>query len=1226
MRNIRQLLVAFLMSAVVACGGGGTIGGGGTPTSPVYTLALSLSNGNQSATTVSKAVPLTVTVKLSSSNGGSVGKKLVTFKLNDTSLASFNNGAGTAQTNDNGEATIGLLVGTKSGAGIITAELASGEKADITFSSAGDGGVVGAESNVTLRFLKADGTVNNDLSFANPLTVEATLTSTKVAVSGKIISFKLSDNALAKFSNATASAITDANGVARIVLSVGTKNGVGTVTPTFDGESFVPQAFNSAGDDPTGQAAVITLTLKNKNGVDSASISKAEPLDAIVELKSATGVPVADKQINFSINLPGLASFTNQTATARTNENGIATIGLVAGATNGTGTLTAILDSNVVITASRPFTSAGDGAVIGNGSNVTLRLLKADGSVSNDLSLANPLTVEATLTSTSVAVAGQIVSFQLSDPALAKFSNATASAITDANGVARIVLNVGTKNGVGTITPVFAGQTYAPLPFNSAGDDPSGQVTVMSLSLKDKAGADAFVISKDVPLDAIVVLKSLTGVPVADRQINFAINIEGLAYFNNQTATARTDANGVAKIGLTAGTTNGTGTITATFDADKSIQASRSFDSLGDGGSVTTDPVSSVLLQSDKLQLGSGLTDKIELTAIIKDVNQILLKDSKVTFAIETGSDAELEVVSSTTNNMGVATAILTSKTNFALRDIVVSATAGSSSKKSILTIKVVGTDIQVTAPSAVVVGNSVNLSFDLVDSAFKPIRNTAIQLTSQLNNQFSNTNPITDSATGRAVVQYTAAIPGDDTITVSALGVTKSFKIVVNSDAFAFVKPATEPPILEIPLGEIKSSKVQWTRDSLPVMNEEITFTTTRGQIGSTNATVNSVVAKNNTDNSGEASVYMQSDYAGFANISASTKPDTIVLQTQKLVEFIATEPDPNPDRKLEVQVFPAQLGVGEKAIVQAIVRDVKNNPVKNKRVAFKLDESFGGQLSPATAITNSQGVASTEFLADTSTPGGGVPSNPQGLQITASLVDKPEINGKTSVVVGNRTLFFRFATGNSIRESENKVLYLKDYAVLVTDSAGNPVPNQSLNVSVAPTRYAKGRWFKSPVNQAFKSWIPKESNDAQDPTCKSEDVNRNGILDRNPLDPLVPVEDVNGDGQLTPGNVAAVDRTITAGADGIAYFTLTYAKEMAAWVTVEVNVSGIAAGTENVFSRQFVLDYFSDDITKEESRPWDSPFGVNAQTDTNDNSATRYTTMSKCYDNINTYPLPTP
>jgi hypothetical protein len=612
--------------------------------------------------------------------------------------------------------------------------------------------------------------------------------------------------------------------------------------------------------------------------------------------------------------------------------------------------------------------------------------------------------------------------------------------------------------------------------------------------------------------------------------------------------------------------------------------------------------VSSILLQSDKLQLGSGSSDKVELSAIVKDSNQVLLKDSKVTFAIETGSDGELEVVSGTTNNMGVATATLTSRSNLTLRDIIVSATAGSASKRSALTIKVVGTDIQVSAPSAVVIGNAVDLSFDVVDSGFKPVRNTSLQLASSLNNQFSNPTPTTDSSTGRAVVKYTAAISGTDVITVSALGVTKSFKIEVNSDSFGFVGPASE--VLQINIDEVGSAKIKWTRDNTPVASEEVTFTTTRGFVGATNTTVNSVSTTKDTDGAGEAEVFMTSEFAGFANISGSTSAP--MLQSQKLVEFIATIPDPNPNRKLEVQAFPAQLGVGEKAIVQAIVRDARNNPVKNKRVAFTLVDAAGGQLSPATAITNSQGVAVTEFLADSTTPGGGTPGNQQGLQISASLVENSEINGKTSIVVGNRTLFFRFATGNTIRSSANGVLYLKDFAVLVTDSSGNPVANQSLNVSVSPNRYDKGRWFKSPIGAAFKAWVPKYSTLASDVTCISEDTNKNGILDSG--------EDLNADKQLTPGNIASVERTITGGADGIAYFTLTYPKEMAAFVTVDVTVSGIASGTENVYSRPLVLDYDSADTTKEEVRPWDSPFGVDATTDTGDDSATAFTSVATC------------
>ena len=95
---------------------------------------------------------------------------------------------------------------------------------------------------------------------------------------------------------------------------------------------------------------------------------------------------------------------------------------------------------------------------------------------------------------------------------------------------------------------------------------------------------------------------------------------------------------------------------------------------------------------------------------------------------------------------------------------------------------------------------------------------------------------------------------------------------------------------------------------------------------------------------------------------------------------------------------------------------------------------------------------------------------------------------------------MFFRFATGNKIRSSNKwRTLYFKDFAVLVTDSSGNPVANQSIKcVCITPKRYAKGRWFKSPIGAAFKSWVPKYSNAPDDPTCVSEDINKNGILDR--------------------------------------------------------------------------------------------------------------------------------
>ncbi len=721
------------------------------------------------------------------------------------------------------------------------------------------------------------------------------------------------------------------------------------------------------------------------------------------------------------------------------------------------------------------------------------------------------------------------------------------------------------------------------------GGTPETPKYAATIKLLTATGVESNKLSAQTPLTIEVTLTSSNGGAIADKLLGFELSDTSVASFSNGTASAVTNSSGVAKLSLLAGQKSGAANIIATLPDN--TKATRAFESAGDGGAVTTDPVSSVLLQSDKLQIGSGAVDKIELTAIVRDKEKNLLKNVAVKFGVEAGSDAEIEVQSATTDNSGVAKAILTTKSNPALRDILVSASAGTAGAKSNLTLKVVGTDIETASAPAVVLGSSIDMTFTVLDSSAKPIRDTVLALSSELKNTFSNTNPRTDAATGRATVRYTAVNSGTDTVTVTALGVVKTVRVEVNADSFSYVKPANEAAVPEIALNTAANATVKWTRSGSPMSGQDVGFTTTRGAIAADVAGLadNKVIATIQTSTTGEAQIQMRSAFAGLASISANTRGTGAALQTQKLVEFIATIPD--PARPLEVQAIPAQLAPGEKALVQAIVRDANNNPVKNKDVAFSLVDSFGGQLNPATARTNSQGIATTEFTADVATPGSGTPQDPKGLKIKATISDNDAITGTTPVTVGNRTLFFRFATGNGIEESTDKILYKWKYAVLVTDSSGNPVPNQSLTVAVLPKRYNKGAWFKRPRNAAFKNWEPQHSNDGDDETCLSEDRNRNGILDAG--------EDANGDKALTPGNVVSVEKTIVAGADGIAYFTLTYPKEMSAFVEVDITVSGSAAGTENVSSRSVLLAYLNDDVTDESDKPWNSPFGVDALAD---------------------------
>ena len=168
---------------------------------------------------------------------------------------------------------------------------------------------------------------------------------------------------------------------------------------------------------------------------------------------------------------------------------------------------------------------------------------------------------------------------------------------------------------------------------------------------------------------------------------------------------------------------------------------------------------------------------------------------------------------------------------------------------------------------------------------------------------------------------------------------------------------------------------------------------------------------------------------------------------------------------------------------------------------------------------------------------------------------------------------------------------MFSKEFAVLVTDSSGNPVAGQDLNVSVLPVSYNKGVWQPVPDLIDFEYWDAvvtlADSNPASPgiEACISEDLNNNGLMD--------PGEDTNGDGQLTPGNVASVPRTVQADENGIATFDLTYPRDIAPWTTVLLTVSGFADGSENVVSQEFRTIVSGAYVADETSGPARNPYG---------------------------------
>lgn len=696
--------------------------------------------------------------------------------------------------------------------------------------------------------------------------------------------------------------------------------------------------------------------------------------------------------------------------------------------------------------------------------------------------------------------------------------------------------------------------------------DSGGTTEVISIGLTLVNGSSVVSseVSKAQPLTLTATLSSSTGRSMAGQLVTFSLNDALLATFNNEAGTAQTNSNGVAVIGVLAGTKSGAGTIAATLTGGQS--STISFASAGDADDVSPEkPVGSIRLIADTLQLGSGSTAKVALSAVVLDTNNVLQPGVTVQFSSSSG---ELEVMSAVTESDGVAKASLSSSVDPSLRTVTVTAVVGDNS--ATLDINVVGTSILISSPRSMVLSDEVTITADLTDFDGKGIQGRTLAVTSSLNNPITSTSLITAGNSGRVSFSYRASQGGTDELRVTGLGATAVATISIQSDQFQFLNT----DVIEVPLGTEQQLTVQWLVNNLPNTNKALNLTTTRGTLGLLTGNLTQVSVDQTTNLQGQASVLIKSNFAGFANIAATeTRPGaTDLLTTQTQVEFIATVPD-----SVAVSAFPAQLGPGEESVVRAVVRDENNNPVKNRTVAFTLNGAPGGQINPATSITDSQGLASTVFTADNTT-GAGTGAN---LNVLATVLNTtPVVSDDTPVSVGSRTLFFRFGTGNNISEPTSS-LFTKEFSVLVTDSSGNPVAGQSLNVSVLPVSYNKGEWDAIPDLIDFEYWEAVFST----AECQSEDVNNNGVLD--------PGEDLNGDGQLTPGNVASVPRTVQADDNGIATFNLTYPRDIAPWTKVLLTVSGFADGTENISSREFRTIVSGPYVADANSGPARNPYG---------------------------------
>ena len=584
----------------------------------------------------------------------------------------------------------------------------------------------------------------------------------------------------------------------------------------------------------------------------------------------------------------------------------------------------------------------------------------------------------------------------------------------------------------------------------------------------------------------------------------------------------------------------------------------------------------SISLVFGSSELGSaGLAgDDVSVTALVKSADNTAVADAPISFSADSGF---LAVSSVKTDRSGKASAMLGTGGSRMNRPIRITAKVGGQTTSAV--VSVVGTRLTMSGPSTLQLGESAELVATLVDSANRPISGETVTYSARNGNGLTTDSSVSDSR-GQVRMKLQGSQRGDEQVTVAALGASIAKPVAVTGSDLVLL------PSVTVGAGGVEVLKEIVVGTCSPVdgryltsQTGSVTLTPSRGGLYSDAACTQPLSGSLAIASGSIPRSYIRSDNAGVSTIDAVVAGGAAAATRIEFVAPLAATSTVNLQSDLAV------VGSAERSNLIAVVRDgtAANNLVKGALVQFSIvaDPSGGNLVLPFTAVTGSDGIARGVFVAG---PGDG---GRDGTVLQARLAALPLVVASTVLTVNKKALSIQFGTGNLLSEFSSAVLQ-KEFAVFVSDSAGNPVRDVAVTAAAWPTMYAKGghKWheFNPPVREPGM-WVP-----APVITCDNEDVARRGLYDL--------AFDRNGNGTLDPGIPLSVVSGGKTDAFGMTTVTLRYPRDRASWVKVELTVAGTVAGTESRARNAFWLPALAKDVEKYGISPpgATSPYGVTA------------------------------
>ncbi len=184
----------------------------------------------------------------------------------------------------------------------------------------------------------------------------------------------------------------------------------------------------------------------------------------------------------------------------------------------------------------------------------------------------------------------------------------------------------------------------------------------------------------------------------------------------------------------------------------------------GQGG--TGAAVSSITVLTSSPTLPSDGSSPVDITALVRDINNNLVEGAFVAFVATSGG---LTITQNTTDANGVATATLNNAGDPSLRTITI--TAQINNVTDATTVDVVGTKLNLTGPTSMVLGGTQTFTTTILDAGNNGVPGQTVAITSALGNTLSS-NSLTTDATGSAQFMMTANVGGTETLTSTALSI----------------------------------------------------------------------------------------------------------------------------------------------------------------------------------------------------------------------------------------------------------------------------------------------------------------------------------------------------------------------------------------------------------------------------------------------------------------------